>query len=99
LESPFSPQRSSELTSGKRVPAKPPVEAPVDARVLDVKGSLRRAKQRRALDVSAPFRPDGDRDGRLRREHFTDARKNKRPVILLRRIAGLKTKPFKLRGI
>ena len=32
---------------------------PVDARtVLAVKGSLRRAKQRRALDCCAPFRPD-----------------------------------------
>ena len=99
LESPFFPPRGSELTSGKRVPAKPPVEAAGDARtVLDVKGSLRRAKQRRALDVSAPFRPDGDRDGRLRREHSTDARKNTWPAILLRRIAGLKTKPLKLRG-
>jgi hypothetical protein len=100
LESPFFPQRGSELTSGKRVPAKPPVEAAVDARtVLDVKGSLRRAKQRRALDVSAPFRRDGDRDGRLRREHLTDARKNTRPALLLRRIAGLKTNPSNYEGL
>jgi hypothetical protein len=71
----------------------------VNARtVLAVKGSLRRAEHRRALDASAPFRPDADRDGRLRREHFTDARKNKRPAILLRRIAGLKTKPLRSRG-
>ena len=41
----------------ERVPAPPPVEAVVDARtVLAVKGSLRRAKKRRALDSSAPFR-------------------------------------------
>jgi hypothetical protein len=50
----------------------------VDARtVLDVKGSLRRAKLRRALDDSAPFRRDYDRDGRLRREHFTTPAKHK----------------------
>jgi hypothetical protein len=42
--------------------------------VLTVKGSLRRAQKRRALDGSAPFRPDGDCDGRLRREHFTSPR-------------------------
>ena len=68
----------------ERVPAKPPVEAVVDARtVLAVKGSLRRAKHRRALDGSAPFRRDGNRDGRLRREHFTDAAPKKRPASLL----------------
>jgi len=50
----------------------------MDARtVLDVKGSLRRAKHRRAPDASAPFRPDRDRDGRLRREHSTARAKNK----------------------
>jgi len=44
----------------------------VDARtVLAVKGSLRRAKLRRALDISAPFRREDHCDGRLRREHFT----------------------------
>ena len=53
-----------------RDPAKPPVESLFDARtVLAVKGALRRAKLRRALDRSAPFRPDSDRDGRLRRDH------------------------------
>ncbi len=55
----------------ERVPAPPPVDVSVDARtVLAVKGSLRRAKNGRALDCSAPFRPDRHRDGRLRREHF-----------------------------
>ena len=46
--------------------------------MLDVKGPLRRAKMRRALDASAPFRRDGSRDGRLRREHVTDARKKQK---------------------
>ena len=42
------------------VPATPPVENLLDARtVLAVKGSLRRAKKRRALDRYAPFRPGG----------------------------------------
>src|SRR5215831_18638057 len=35
----------------------------------NVKGSLRRAKKRRALDSCAPFWPSGYRDGRLRRKH------------------------------
>jgi hypothetical protein len=73
----------------------------VDARtVLDVKGSLRRAKLRRALDVSAPFRPDRDCDGRLRREHSTILVQRKTPASLLRRKAGVKTKtkPLKSRG-
>jgi hypothetical protein len=71
----------------------------VDARtVLDVKGSLRRAKHRRALDASAPFRPDDVRDGRLQREHSTTLVQKKRPASLLRRNAGLKTKPLKSRG-
>jgi hypothetical protein len=69
---PILPSTRLRAHQRERVPAKPPVEAGVDARtVLDVKGPLRRAKHRRALDVSAPFRRDGDRDGRLRREHFT----------------------------
>jgi hypothetical protein len=71
----------------------------VNARtVLDVKGSLRRAKHRRALDASAPFQRDGDCDGRLRREHFTDARTDKGRLSSWRRKAGLKTKPLKSRG-
>ena len=81
---PILPSTQLRAHQQERVPAKPPVEAAVDARtVLNVKGSLRRAKHRRALDVSAPFRPDGDCDGRLRREHFMDARKDKRPASLL----------------
>jgi len=52
------------------VPPTPPVETLLCARtVLALKGSLRRAKLRRALDGCAPFRPTGNRDGRLRREH------------------------------
>jgi len=42
----------------ERVPTGAPVECVPSARtVLTVKGSLRRAKQRRALDCCAPFRP------------------------------------------
>jgi len=77
LESPFFPTTgsSSKLTSRNMFPAKPPVERLANARtVLAVKGSLRRAKLRRALDRSAPFRPTGYRDGRLRREHETPVR-------------------------
>ena|ERR1035438_7942308 len=56
----------------EHVPATPPVDFVLGARtVLAVKGSLRRAKHRRALDGCAPFRPSGGRDGRLRREHYT----------------------------
>jgi diadenosine tetraphosphate (Ap4A) HIT family hydrolase len=57
--------------------------------VLAVKGSLRRAKQRRALDCCAPFRPDRRRDGRLRREHFAalHTSKSKRPAFLRRVVA------------
>src|SRR4051812_4572477 len=81
---PCCPKPTLQAHQRERVPAPPPVEGAVDARtVLDVKGPLRRAKHRRALDVSAPFRSDGDRDGRLRREHFTDTRKDKRPASLL----------------
>jgi hypothetical protein len=46
--------------------------------VLAAKGSLRRAKQRRALDCCAPFRPDGYRDERLRREHEAHLRKTRK---------------------
>ena len=61
----------SKLTSGNVFPPKPPVEIVLRARtVLAVKGSLRRAPKRRALDGCAPFRLSGNRDGRLRREHF-----------------------------
>src|SRR5688572_6086409 len=41
------------------------------------KGSLRRAKQRRALDCCAPFRPSSYCDGRLRRDHETPRYKTK----------------------
>src|SRR4051812_48143074 len=96
---PCCPKPTLKAHQRERVPTKPPVEAEVYARtVLAVKGSLRRAKQRRALDSSAPFRLDGDCDGRLRREHFTGSRKNRRPASLLRRQAGVKTKPLKSRG-
>jgi hypothetical protein len=53
---PCCPKAKLEAHQREGVPAPPPVEAAVDARtVLDVKGSLRRAKYRRALDLSAPF--------------------------------------------
>ena len=54
------------------VPATPPVDNRLGARtVLAVKGSLRRAKKRRALDYCAPFRQGDRRDGRLQREQKT----------------------------
>lgn len=69
---PCCPKPTLKAHQRERVPAKAPVEAGVDARTaLAVKGSLRRAKPRRALDGSAPFRPGGNCDGRLRREHST----------------------------
>ena len=86
----------------ERVPAPPPVNVSVDARtVLAVKGSLRRAKNGRALDCSAPFRPDRHRDGRLRREHFPSPRptQNKKPAFLVAEEAGLKTNPSKNVGL
>ena len=75
---PCCPAPTLKAHQRERVPAKPPVAAVVDARtVLAVKGSLRRAKHRRALDVCAPFRRDDDCDGRLRREHSMARAKNK----------------------
>ena len=74
---PILPYNRKQLKAHQQehVPAKPPVERLANARtVLAVKGSLRRAKLRRALDGSAPFRPTGSRDGRLRREHETPVR-------------------------
>jgi len=48
----------------------PPVEQWVDATtVLDGKGTLRRAKNRRALAGCAPLWRSGIHDGRLRRDH------------------------------
>jgi hypothetical protein len=93
----------SKPTSGNVFPLRRPSTGPWFARtVLAVKGSLRRAKKRRAPDYCAPFRPDRRRDGRLRREHFAalHTSKSKRPASLLRRKAGLKTKtkPLKSRG-
>ena len=62
----------SKLTNGNVFPLRRPSKCTLNARtVLAVKGSLRRAKSRRALAGSAPFRPQSFRDGRLRREHFT----------------------------
>jgi hypothetical protein len=75
---PILPSTRLQAHQQDRDPAKPPVGSLVDARtVLAVKGSLRRAKLRRALDGSAPFRPDLNRDGRLRRDHSTARAKNK----------------------
>ena len=86
-------QNTLKAHQRERVPAPPPVDWSWGGRtVLAVKGSLRRAKQRRALDYCAPFRPVSRRDGRLRREHFAARPKSKRPASLLRRKAGLKTK-------
>jgi hypothetical protein len=61
----------SRLTSRNVFPLRRPSNLWVNARtVLDGKGPLRRAKNRRTLAVCAPFRPTGTCDGRLRREHF-----------------------------
>src|SRR5262249_36747967 len=58
----------------ERVPAPPPVGVAGSATtVLAGKGSLRRAKQRRALACCAPLWPGHHCDGRLRREHFAGA--------------------------
>lgn len=56
----------------KPVSASPLIDVGVGARtVLAGKGALRRAKTRRALACSAPFRPTSLCDERLRRKHFT----------------------------
>lgn len=75
----------------ERVPATPPVAVVPGARtVLAVKGPLRRAQKRRALDCCAPFRPSGNRDGRLRREHLGDLlEKSKGRLSSTSRKAGL----------
>ena len=76
----------------ERVPATPPVETPASATtVLAGKGSLRRAKLRRALASSAPLWRAILCDGRLRREHFTVSllRKRKDRLPSWRRKAGL----------
>jgi len=72
LESPFFPFRSEPTSRNHddRVPVRRPSPNGADARtVLAGKGPLRRAKNRRALARSAPFWPERNRDGRLRREH------------------------------
>jgi len=81
----------SRLTSRNVFPLRRPSKACVNARtVLDDKGSLRRAKPRRALALSAPFRPPRTRDGRLRREHSGSLeQKKERPVHLLTEATGL----------
>ena len=62
----------SRPTSRNVFPLRRPSTGPaMPERRAVVKGSLRRAKKRRALDYGAPFWPDRYRDGRLRREHFT----------------------------
>src|ERR1035438_7244657 len=64
-------RKRSELTSGKGCfPTRAARLEEPDARtVLAVKGSLRRAKNRRALDCCGPFRRRNKYDGRLRREN------------------------------
>ena len=56
---PAVPNKTCSRPTRRNVfPPEPPVECVPSARtVLTVKGSLRRAKQRRALDCCAPFRP------------------------------------------
>jgi hypothetical protein len=99
---PCCPKPTLKAHQRERVPAKPPVEPDVDARtVLALKGSLRRAKPRRALDASAPFRPDDVRDGRLQREHSTTVAQRQGLAFLLRGekpALKIKTEPLKLRG-
>jgi hypothetical protein len=52
-------KESSGLTSGNVFPSAPPIGIRGSAgTVLALKGSLRRAEHRRALDRSAPFRRD-----------------------------------------
>ena len=69
---------NAEPTSGKgNFPARAARRDERDARtVLAVKGSLRRAKNRRALDGSGPFRRQHHCDGRLRRENYPDSRRS-----------------------
>ena len=92
-------KKRSKPTSGNVFPLCPSTRDVGARTVLAVKGSLRRAKHRRALDGCAPFRPGSRRDGRLRREHFAalHTSKNNRPASLLRRKAGLKTRTKPLR--
>ena len=93
-------QRRSKLTSGNVFPPTPPVDVLVDARtVLAVKGSLRRAQLRRALDGSAPFRPDHNRDGRLRREHSTARAKEKGRFAPIEGANRPELKPVSPRGL
>jgi hypothetical protein len=68
---PFFPWPQSPPTgiTRDRIPATPPVEMNNARAVLAGKGSLRRAKKRRALAGCAPLRRSGHYDGRLRREH------------------------------
>jgi hypothetical protein len=62
---------------------------------------IRLAKMRHALDGCAPFRPHGDCDGRLRRDHFPSPRptQNNRPAFILAEQTGLKTNPSKHVGL
>jgi hypothetical protein len=68
---------------------------------IRVSGTVRLAKMRHALDGCAPFRPHGDCDGRLRREHFPSPRptQNNRPAFILAEQTGLKTNPSKHVGL
>ncbi|HWB87572.1 MAG TPA: hypothetical protein VG675_25745 [Bryobacteraceae bacterium] len=69
-------KEGSGLTSGNVFPSAPPIGNRGNAgTVLTVKGSLRRAKKRRALDRSAPFRQQypamGGSGGNTRRSSAT----------------------------
>ena len=60
----------SKLTSGNVFPPTPPVEVwSMPERCSPSRVRCAAPKLRRAPDGCAPFRPDEDRDGRLRREH------------------------------
>ena len=93
-------QNPRQAHQRERVPAPPPVDWRWGAGTVHaVQGSLRRAKQRRALDRCAPFRPDRSRDGRLRREHGTrPAAKEQKPTGLLPRRVGPTPNPVRPDG-
>jgi hypothetical protein len=70
---PRCPENPLKAHQPECVPPPPPADVWVDAgTVLAIKDTLRRAKNGRVLACSAPFRPDLNCDGWLRREHSTD---------------------------
>jgi hypothetical protein len=87
-------QTPSKLTSGNVFPLRRPSTDPgVPERCPQSRVRYAAPEGGAPLNCSAPFRPGGNRDGRLRREHFTGCcTQTKRSASLLRRKAGLKTK-------